>query len=616
MGRREHAAQLEETEQRLLAEQASVWEEAAAYSTELAELEVLHMRESAQHQASVADTERQQQAREGLERWWAMSARLSQEALASRAATAEESTAEAQEQGRLAAQKLAEAQEALRGEMSELVAAHTTAMASQRQQHEEAQASAEEAAQAQASTAKEEMTRRVESVERDAQAQVEAVQKAHEEKLRTHERQRKEAAERQELERIAQDKVRSELEEATEALRERAAESQSYQEELEQWETLGARAAQSEEQHTATAGALREEAAAARQELAEQRRLYSEEISAASAAEQQRHAASEEEHARLSAELETLRQPPPAVTSGPLDFSSTPTTMLDSVDGEDNEEEEDQQEPEESAPPPAETISSEAQTAATSNPAEMQALSDEFAKLVSDVAETQALVQLKIKTHEDHAREEQQLRDSEAAAIRQHVQKGAREAIESHADVLLEHLESAEQDWYKERQLLMSIDVTASLDEPGELGLRWAYDARLGGVVVQAVEPHSQAQRSPRLCVGLVLKSVGGVHVSGLSYAETLKQLATEDRPLELRLTPAALPVPPRQVPPLVASLQEEGPLGIGFKFDKISRHVFVESVKPSSQASRQPRIQPGKLHDIYLPSGLHFRHLGCILLK
>ena len=156
-GRREHAAQLEETEQRLLAEQASVWEEAAAYSTELAELEVLHMRESAQHQASVADTERQQQAREGLERWWAMSARLSQEALASRAATAEESTAEAQEQGRLAAQKLAEAQEALRGEMSELVAAHTTAMASQRQQHEEAQASAKEAARAQASTAKEEM---------------------------------------------------------------------------------------------------------------------------------------------------------------------------------------------------------------------------------------------------------------------------------------------------------------------------------------------------------------------------------------------------------------------------------------------------------------------------
>ena len=336
-------------------------------------------------------------------------------------------------------------------------------------------------------------------------------------------------------------------------------------------------------------------------------RLYSEEISAASAAEQQRHAASEEEHARLSAELETLRQPPPAVTSGPLDFASTPTTMLDSVDGEDNEEEEDQQEPEESAPPPAATISSEAQTAATSNPAEMQALSDEFTKLVSDVAETQALMQLKIKTQEDHAREEQQLRDSEAAAIRQHVQKGAREAIESHADVLLEHLETAEQDWYKERQLLMSIDVTASLDEPGELGLRWAYDARLGGVVVQAVEPHSQAQRSPRLCVGLVLKTVGGVQVSGLSYAETLKQLATEDRPLELRLTPAALPVPPRQVPPLIASLQEEGPLGIGFKFDKISRHVFVESVKPSSQASRQPRIQPGKL-------SRYSRHLGCIL--
>ena len=54
--------------------------------------------------------------------------------------------------------------------------------------------------------------------------------------------------------------------------RERAAEAQSYQEELAQWETLGARAAQSEEQHTATAGALREEAAAARQELAEQRK--------------------------------------------------------------------------------------------------------------------------------------------------------------------------------------------------------------------------------------------------------------------------------------------------------------------------------------------------------
>ena len=216
-GRREHAAQLEETEQRLLAEQASVWEEAAAYSTELAELEVLHMREGAQHQASLADAERQQQAREGLERWWAMSARLSQEALLRRAATAEESTAEAQEQGRLAAQKLAEEQEALRGEMSELVAAHTTAMASQRQQHEAAQASAAEAARSQASTAKE-MARRVESVERDAQAQVEAVQKAHEEKLRTHERQRKEAAERQELERMAQDKVRSELEQAAEAL--------------------------------------------------------------------------------------------------------------------------------------------------------------------------------------------------------------------------------------------------------------------------------------------------------------------------------------------------------------------------------------------------------------
>ena len=72
VGRREHAAQLEETEQRLLAEQASVWEEAAAYSTELAELEVLHMREGAQHQASLADGARQQQAREGLERWWAM----------------------------------------------------------------------------------------------------------------------------------------------------------------------------------------------------------------------------------------------------------------------------------------------------------------------------------------------------------------------------------------------------------------------------------------------------------------------------------------------------------------------------------------------------------------
>ena len=111
----------------------------------------------------------------------------------------------------------AEEQEALRGEMSELVAAHTTAMASQRQQHEAAQASAAEAARSQASTAKE-MARRVESVERDAQAQVEAVQKAHEEKLRTHERQRKEAAERQELERMAQDKVRSELEQAAEAL--------------------------------------------------------------------------------------------------------------------------------------------------------------------------------------------------------------------------------------------------------------------------------------------------------------------------------------------------------------------------------------------------------------
>ena len=48
------------------------------------------MREGAQHQASLADAERQQQAREGLERWWAMSARLSQEALLSRATTAEE----------------------------------------------------------------------------------------------------------------------------------------------------------------------------------------------------------------------------------------------------------------------------------------------------------------------------------------------------------------------------------------------------------------------------------------------------------------------------------------------------------------------------------------------
>ena len=48
-------------------------------------------------------------------------------------------------------------------------------------------------------------------------SQVDA-EKAHEEKLRTHERQRKEAAERQELERMAQDQVRSELEQAAEAL--------------------------------------------------------------------------------------------------------------------------------------------------------------------------------------------------------------------------------------------------------------------------------------------------------------------------------------------------------------------------------------------------------------
>ena len=53
---------LEETTQRLLAEQASVWEEAAAYSTELAEAEV-------QHEASLAEGQRKQHAREGLERW-------------------------------------------------------------------------------------------------------------------------------------------------------------------------------------------------------------------------------------------------------------------------------------------------------------------------------------------------------------------------------------------------------------------------------------------------------------------------------------------------------------------------------------------------------------------
>ena len=187
------------------------------------------------------------------------------------------------------------------------------------------------------------------------------------------------------------------------------------------------------------------------------------------------------------------------------------------------------------------------------------------------------------------------------------VRKGAALAIGETTDMFLLHLEEAERDWNREQEGLTAKilerpgEVVLSLTEPGYLGLRWAPAGN--HVALHKLVPGSQATKHEESLhtvakktgfTGFVVRAVGGTVVTDWSYTDTLAVLMSEQRPLEIHLTPAPVPEFSVEAPAVVATFLEAGKLGVGYKLDAPSQRVFVDSIAPGTQASRIPELHAG----------------------
>jgi len=125
-----------------------------------------------------------------------------------------------------------------------------------------------------------------------------------------------------------------------------------------------------------------------------------------------------------------------------------------------------------------------------------------------------------------------------------------------------------------------SIEVTFT--EKGDLGLTLTFNDQTGTNELSAVTPSTRVSH-PQLKVGLILQSVEGTPVSGMSYQDVIYLIRASDRPLEMSFVAQSIEV----------TFTEEGDLGLTLKFNKQTGNNELSAVTPDTLASH-PQMKVG----------------------